>query len=126
MPDEPRDPLDDLRDRIRATEEAAARVAAEAAGARREWSEGRIPPAGWATPGEHGQRTDEVQALVALLQSLRELVPEDLADQIRDLVRQLLLVLRALIDWWVERMETGPRAPQARPGGPVAEDIPVS
>lgn len=110
MPDPPDppedDPLDQLRERIRATQEAAERLAGEAADARRATTEGRVPPAGWQTPDQHAERNSEVQALVALLEALRDLIPEELKDQFREVVRQLLLLLRALIDWWVERIES--------------------
>jgi hypothetical protein len=118
--DDDPDPLEQLRSRIRATQEAAGKLAGEATRARH----ASTPPAGWATAEEHGRRTEEVRALVTLLESFRELIPEDLIDQFRDLVRQLLLLLRALIDWWVERID----APPQRGGGegPAVQDIPIA
>jgi hypothetical protein len=127
MPDDtdPDDPIADLRERIRATQEAAERLAGEAAGARREWDAGRVPPAGWASAREHGERTDEVQALASLLRTLRDLVPADLEAQVREVLRQVLLLVRALIDWWVERIDGAP-APAKRGGGQAAVvDLPV-
>ena len=62
-----------------------------------------------------------MQALVALLESLRDLLPPELREQVTELVRQLLLVLRALIDWLVDRLERGPRG-----ATPEVEDIPIS
>ena len=51
MPERPGDdPLSQLRERIAATQEAAERLAGEAAEALRLAGEGRVPPAGWATP----------------------------------------------------------------------------
>ncbi|MCW2998157.1 MAG: hypothetical protein JWN65_1706 [Solirubrobacterales bacterium] len=120
MPDHD-DPLDELRSRIRDTQDAAERLAGEAASARAR----DTPPAGWATPHDQAQRTTEVQALIALLESLRELIPDDLREQFRELVKQVLLLARALIDWWVERIESPPAADGAGPG-PVVEDIPVA
>ena len=105
------DRLDDLRDRIRATQEAAERLISEG-----------VPRQGWATPEEAEETTREVQALAALLQALRELVPPELQEQLREVVRQLLLLVRALVDFWVQRLEqSGPPAE----AGPVPEDIPV-
>ncbi len=115
------DPLDELRSRIRDTQDAAQRLAGEHASARSQ----EIPPAGWASPEDHAQRATEVQALVALIESLRELIPEDLREQFRELARQVLLLARAIIDWWVERMEAQPATPSA-PGAPVVEDIPIA
>jgi hypothetical protein len=127
MPEPPPedDPLDQLRDRIRATQEAAERLAGETADARRAASEGRIPPAGWQTPSDHAERNSEVQALVALLESLRDLIPEELKDQFRELVRQLLLLVRALIDWWVDRIESASGAGHGAGSQVDVEEIPV-
>lgn len=114
------DPLRELRSRIRDTQDAAERLAGEHASARRQ----DIPPAGWATPEDNAQRASEVQALVALLESLRELIPDELREQFRELARQVLLLARALIDWWVERMDAPPAA--APPGAPAVQDIPIA
>lgn len=103
------DPLDTLRERIRATQEAAERLTGETAAA-----------AG-APRSEQEETVREAQALVALLQTLRELVPAELWQQVRDLIRQLLLLIRAIIDWWVDRIETTPRGAAA-----VVEDIEIS
>ena len=110
---EPADPLDDLRQRVKATTEAAERLMRE-----------QVPPRGWAAPppaAEAGQATSEMQALVGLLESLRDLLPPELRTQVTELVRQLLLVLRALIDFLVDRLEHGPRGAE-----PEVEDIPIS
>jgi hypothetical protein len=100
------DPLDALRERIRATQEAAEQLAG-------------------APRGDGDEQTArEAQVLVALLQSLRDVVPPELWQQIRDLIRQLLLLIRAIIDWWVDRIESGPAAP--RGAAPEVEDIEIS
>jgi hypothetical protein len=111
VPDEVDDPLEELRERVRATQEAAERIMQD-----------RIPSGGWAAPPrEAGEATSEMQALVALLESLRDLLPPELREQVTALVRQLLLVLRALIDFLVDRLEHGPRG-----AAPEVEDIPIS
>lgn len=114
------DPLDSLRDQIRLTQEAAERLAGEASRAR----QAETPPKGWSTTEEHSARTEEVRALTVLLETIRELIPPELVDQFRDLVRQVLLLLRALIDWWVDRMEQAPASKSAGP--PVVQDIPIA
>ncbi len=125
MPDRPDDPLSELRDRIRATQEAAERLAHEASDARDADRNGQTPPEGWRTTGDHEARTGELQALVALLDSLRGLVPTELQEQLTEVVRQVLLLVRALIDWLVERMERGEVTP--RPAtGPDVQDIPIT
>src|SRR5512132_2468197 len=83
----PPDPLHELRERIRATQDAAEQLAGDAG----EW------------PREHAH--DELAALVALLRALRDLVPPELQQQLAEIVRQVLLLLRAVIDFWVARLE---------------------
>jgi hypothetical protein len=106
------EPLDELRERLRQTQEAAERVA------------GRIPPQGWATPHEQSQTADEIQALVAVLAALRDVVPSELADQVRELVRRLLLLLRAILDVLVDHL-AAERPGGARREGPGLQDIPI-
>jgi hypothetical protein len=119
------DPLGDLRARIAATQEAAQRLAGEAQQAAREAASGRVPPQGWAAPQDRAARQEEAQALVALLQALRELVPAELQAQLTEVIRQVLLLLRALIDWWVDQLEQRPEAgrPDRREG---PQDIPIA
>ena len=93
----PPDPLAELRERVQAAQEAAERLAGEA---------------------RHGTR-DELEALVGLLRTLRELVPSELQQQMTETIRQVLLLVRALIDFWVERLE----AP--RPETVEVQDIPI-
>jgi hypothetical protein len=131
-PEEPpteTDPLDDLRERIRATKEAAERLHQQAAEARAAEQSGGVPHQGWATPEDRGERADEVHALAQLLRSLRELLPDEFQTHLNDLIRQLLLLVRAIIDWWVERLELeSGAAPRTPPGGgaPRVEDIPIA
>ena len=111
MPEPDRDPLEELRDRVRATTEAAERIMAE-----------KAPRRGWAAPPPpSGEATSEMQALVALLESLRDVLPPELRAQVTELVRQLLLVMRALIDWLVDQLERRPPGEE-----PEVEDIPIS
>jgi len=120
------DPLRELRDNLAATQAAAERLAREAAHARAQDAEGRIPPSGWATPEEHAERRDEVQALLGLLEALRSLVPAELQAQLREVTRQVLLLVRAVVDWWLERV--GPGATAASPPATPAmrlQEIPI-
>jgi len=121
MPDP--DPLENLRAQVRATQEAAERLMAAG-----------VPPHGWEGAREQpGAFGEEVQALAALLQSLRELLPPDVREQVTELIRQLLLVLRALIDWLVAVIEQRSAAAAAAAGasgagpqGDRVEDIPIA
>src|SRR3954470_9486993 len=102
MPPAP-DPLDDLRDRLRATREAAERLARD------------VPPQGWASPQDRDATASEIQALVRLLQSRRDVMREELWERARGGARQLLLLLRPILDFVVERLDAGaaPAAPGA-------------
>jgi hypothetical protein len=128
------DPLEALRERIRRTQDAVERLADEAAQAAPDPEvpgdtpgepdeRRRIPPNGYATTGSaEGQRTAsrEAEAVVALLDLVRGLVPNELQHQLTELVRELLLLVRALIDWYLDRLEARRRRPVE------VEDIPIS
>jgi hypothetical protein len=60
----------------------------------------------------------DLSPLIALVDALRRVVPLELQDQLNALQRELLLTIRALIDWYLERLE-GSRRPT------VVEDIPI-
>lgn len=107
----PTDPLAELRAQIRATTDAAARLAAETAEARAS----QVPPAGWASRSDEAERQLELQALIALVEALRDLVPDELKAQVRDVLRQLLLLTRGLIDWWVQHLDAPEAEGAARP-----------
>jgi hypothetical protein len=57
-------------------------------------------------------------ALFVLLDGVRRAAPRDLQDQVTNLIREFLLTLRALIDWYLERLDRGPREPEV-------EEIPI-
>jgi hypothetical protein len=114
MSDSGSDDLDELRARLRATQEAAERLA------------GRVPDQGWADASDRArsETASELQALVGVLHALRDLVPEDLWQQVREIVRQLLLLLRALLDVVVDRLGAGGAPP--RGAAPDLQDIPIT
>lgn len=123
------DPLDVLRERIRSTQDAVERLADEAARAAsagpteaRDRARPEGPPrSGYAVPGDSSERdATERQALAALLDLVRATVPRELTEQLADLLREVLLLIRATIDWYVERLE-----PRRRPPVEV-QDVPIS
>lgn len=114
------DPYGELREQLRATTAAAERLVRETADAQ----EQRTPPAGWATAGDQGHRHQELQAIVALVEALRELVPDELRAQVRDVLRQLLLLARTLVEWWAARVDDQ-AAPRAAPAAVPVEEIPI-
>ena len=106
--------IEELRERIRATAAAADRLAGEA------FANGAD---GTARARAANDATQEAQTLVALVQLLRDLLPDELRQQVSDLIRQVLMLVRAVIDWYLQRLE----APQdtERAPRPVVEDIPL-
>jgi len=110
------DTLRRLERRLDEASEAAERLIAEAAA-----SSGRKPPpAGWQVPsdGDNAGGSD-LELLVQVLQSVRDLIPPELQRRLAEALREVLLALRALIDWYLERTE-------ARRSEPVeVQDIPI-
>jgi hypothetical protein len=73
---------------------------------------GALPPPRFAQP-----RLD-LRPLLMLLEAVRGGLPRELEDQLTALIREILMTLRALIDWYLERLERGPVEPKV-------EDIPI-
>jgi hypothetical protein len=113
------DALRRLEERLDRASRAAERLIADA---RQERSspDGKPPPAGWQSRGTGSQDGTELELLAQLIQSVRDLVPAELQRRVADALRELLLVLRALIDCYLERLERPEHAPTEM------EDIPIS
>jgi hypothetical protein len=60
----------------------------------------------------------DLAGLFVLLDSLRRAVPADLEERVTSLIREFLLTLRSLIDWYLERLDRPAREPKV-------EDIPI-
>ena len=60
----------------------------------------------------------DLSALFILLDGLRRAAPAELQGRLTSLIREGLLTLRSLIDWYLERLDRGPREPEV-------EDIPI-
>ncbi len=107
-------------DRLRAQYEEAERLVREAQDAAERAAAREVPPMGWSVPGEEPRLPAfDLAQLTALLESLRGTLPPDLARQLADALRQLLLAIRAVLDWYIARLE-----PPEPPGADV-QDIPV-
>jgi hypothetical protein len=107
-------------DRLRAQYEEAERLVREAQRAAEEAAAQKVPPRGWSAPGDDrpGAFPDLAQ-LTALIESLRGIVPPDLARQLADALRELLIALRAVLDWYIARLEP------PEPASSDVQDIPV-
>jgi hypothetical protein len=123
------DPLAGLRDQIRSATEAAERLVRDARaagvgegrpGRTRPAPEPATPPAGW-EPEAADDAPAELIALARLLGVLREILPAELQQQVTDLLRQLLVLLRGLIDWAVTRLEQDGRGREVE-----LVDIPIA
>jgi len=106
------DPLEQLRERVAAAQAAAERLAEETAAARDEL--------GGDVPRTAGVAAAEIQALAAVAQAVKALLPDDLWDGLCDLVRGLLILVRAVLDRWIDAFGS------AGPPAPVVRDIPIS
>jgi hypothetical protein len=118
MADEPRDALRRLEQRLTTASDAAERLIAEAA---RTAERGKPPPAGWEARSENERRGSELELLIQAFQSVRELIPPDVLERLATALKELLLAVRALIDWYLERIDRK----RAKPSTEV-EDIPIA
>jgi hypothetical protein len=115
------DALNRLELRLDRASEAAERLFADAA--RRVTS--KPPPAGWQQPAPEGGDDPgsllgaDADLLLGLLTSLRERIPPELQQRLADAVREVLMALRALIDWYLERGERRAAEPAE------VQDIPI-
>jgi hypothetical protein len=71
-----------------------------------------------ASPRPPRGRGLDLSALFVLLDGMRRVLPRELEEQFTALVREVLLTLRALIDWYLERLDGREREPRV-------EDIPI-
>jgi len=116
-PPPPEDPFGPLREHVRHAHAAAERLAFDAA---RE-AGGKTPPSGWASPTAAREVGGELRALADLIESLRLLLPEELREQLNELIRQTLLLMRAIIDWLMSRLDGDTPEP-----APEVRDIPIT
>jgi hypothetical protein len=75
------------------------------------------PPRAPPPPPPHGRSFDP-SALFVVLDGLRRAAPRELQGQLTDLIREFLLTLRSLIDWYLERLDRPRREPEV-------ENIPI-
>ncbi|MEA2169335.1 MAG: hypothetical protein QOF76_2635 [Solirubrobacteraceae bacterium] len=87
---------------------------------------GDVPEKGWDVGPDHQpppEGPSELQVVVALLDAIRGSIPAELSQQLAEALRELLMAVRALIDWYLDRLE---RSPKADPGEDRVQDIPIS
>jgi hypothetical protein len=69
-------------------------------------------------PPPRGGRGPDLAALFVFLDAVRSAIPRELEGRFNTMLRELLLTLRSLIDWYLERLDRPARAPEV-------EDIPI-
>jgi hypothetical protein len=67
--------------------------------------------AGAGGPPPRGRGVDPA-ALFVLLDGLRRAAPRELEQQLTALIREFLLTLRSLIDWYLERLDREEKPPE--------------
>ncbi|HTX31214.1 MAG TPA: hypothetical protein VMD09_07500 [Solirubrobacteraceae bacterium] len=133
MADEPQEALRRLEERLNQASDAAERLLAEAARSARGGAAADAgdpprgdhpPPSGWQMPRGDEQAhvrgpAAEFEALVTALGLVRDLVPPEVLARLATAVRELLMALRALIDYYLERLD------RPRPEPERVRDIPI-
>ena len=110
MPD---DPMDAVREAERLVREATERAHEMA---------GDVPPRGYEEPREGAAPPfPDLSALAGLVELARGSLPPDLQRQLQQALRELLIALRAVLDYSIDRLEPGREPPPAS-----VEDIPIS
>jgi hypothetical protein len=118
-PPEP-DAVAGVRARVDEAYAAADRLVREAEAAARQ-AAAEVPRHGWDVPRppRAPDALPDLAPLLTLLEAMRHAVPPDLMQRLAEALRELLLAVRALLDWWIERTER-------RAEGPVeVQDIPI-
>ena len=111
------DPLEAMREAERLVREATERAEAIAReGAR------HVPPRGFDVPGREraAEAFPDLAALTGLLELGKQSLPPELSRQLAQALRELLIAMRAVLDYSINRLEPG-----EPPAGPQVEDIPV-
>jgi hypothetical protein len=107
-------------ERLRAQYAEAERLVREAQAVADAAAAASVPPRGWSVPGEErAAPAFDLGQITALIESLRGVVPPELARQLADALRALLLALRAVLDWYLARLDDG------EPPSRDVQDIPV-
>jgi hypothetical protein len=122
---DPQETLRRLEDRLQRASAAAERLFSEAAAqatraatAPRAGDGSETPSAGWQLPRSEPEER-ELELLLTMLASVRDRIPPDLRRRLAEALRELLLAVRALIDWSVQRLE------RERREAPEVHDIPL-
>jgi hypothetical protein len=80
-----------------------------------------LPPNGWSTGAKAASSHPfpDLSALIAMVDGLRGHLPPELARQLSDALRELLVAIRAVLDYTIERID------RPASGEREVEDIPI-
>jgi hypothetical protein len=108
------------REAYEAAEKLVREAHARAEEAARDIAE-EIPERGWSAGApRHESSFPDLAALLGLLELAKGAIPPELARQLADALRELLIAIRAILDYTIERLE------RPSQGEPEVEDIPVT
>ena len=84
---------------------------------------GDVPPRGYEEPRRDANVPPfpDLSAIAGLVELARGSLPPDLQRQLQQALRELLIALRAVLDYSIDRLEPGREPPPA-----TVEDIPIS
>ncbi len=112
MPEPDREAYEAAEKLVREASERAEEAARTAAG--------EAPPRGWARSAAPPPSSfPDLSALLALVDGLRGQLPPELARQLAEALRELLVAIRAVLDYTIERLEQPPKPERE------VEDIPI-
>jgi hypothetical protein len=112
MPEPDRAAYEAAEKLVREAQERAEQAANEAAR--------DVPPNGWSSGSAPPSNAfPDLSALLGVIEGLRGQLPPELARQLADALRELLVALRAVLDYTIERLDTPPSAERE------VEDIPI-
>ena len=111
MPDDPMDAVREAERLVREATERAQQIADD------------VPPRGYEETRRDATAPPfpDLSALAGLVELARGSLPPDLQRQLQQALRELLIALRAVLDYSIDRLEPGREPPPA-----AVEDIPIS
>ena len=112
MPEPTREAYEAAEKLVREAQERAEAATREAAS--------DVPPNGWSSgPAPSSNAFPDLGALLGLVEGLRGQLPPELARGLADALRELLIAIRAVLDYTIDRLAEPP-APERE-----VEDIPI-
>jgi hypothetical protein len=78
-----------------------------------------IPDNGWSSGPRETQAFPDLSALMTFVDAAKGTLPPELLRAVADALRELLIAIRAVLDYSIDRLE------HAAPAEPRVEDIPI-